>query len=244
MTELSLTVPTKTDLERESTTWADRARDLKIVDAPSCVQASLLLRSIKGLRTDIANWFAPHVEAAMETKRKAEAARKGLVDEKDRMEAPLVAAEAVVKRTLLVWEEEQERLRLAEERRLQLAADTRASEIALEVSAAMELEAHQRGDAEMLREAHDLLAQPSEGAVVSVARTIPKVQGITYRDAWKAHDVVDTKALAAAVAAGIVPAIFLTANMTALNKFASATKGTENIPGVKFFNDRQIAARG
>lgn len=240
----NLVVASNTDLEKESTTWAARAREVSIVDTESCKQASLLLRSIKGLRTDIANWFAPHIDAAMETKRTAEAARKALVDEKERMEAPLVQAETVVKRALLTYETEQERIRQDEERRLQAEADRRAEAIALEAAAAMELQANASGDAGMLQEANDLLMQPTEAPVVSVAKTTPKVQGIVYRDNWKAHESVNIRALAAAVADGTVSPMFLIPNMSALNKLASATKGTQSVPGVRFWNDRQIAARG
>jgi hypothetical protein len=37
---------------------------------------------------------------------------------------------------------------------------------------------------------------------------------------------------------------FLQPNLTAINQFARATQGLQPIAGVKFFNDRQIAARG
>lgn len=233
----------KQDLAVESASWADRARGLKIIDAASCVNASQLLKSIKGLRSEIANWFAPHVEAAMETKRKADAARKALVDEKDRMEAPLVEAESLIKRSLLAWETAQEEARRAEERRLQLEAQRHAEELAISAAAALELEANAAGDSDMLQEAHELMEQPTVAPVVSVAKQMPKVQGVTYRDQWKAHPDVDVRALAAAVANGSVPATFLTPNMTAINQFARATQGAQPVAGVKFWNDRQIAAR-
>lgn len=233
----------KQDLAVESASWADRARGLKIIDAASCVNASQLLKSIKGLRSEIANWFAPHVEAAMETKRKADAARKALVDEKDRMEAPLVEAESLIKRSLLAWETAQEEARRAEERRLQLEAQRHAEELAISAAAALELEANAAGDSDMLQEAHELMEQPTVAPVVSVAKQMPKVQGVTYRDQWKAHPDVDVRALAAAVAGGSVPATFLTPNMTAINQFARATQGAQPVAGVKFWNDRQIAAR-
>jgi hypothetical protein len=108
----------------------------------------------------------------------------------------------------------------------------------------MEREAQSTGNAALQQEAEDILAQPIEPPVVSVAKTVPKVQGITYRDNWKAHPDVDVKALALAVARGQVPASFLTVNMTAINQFAKATQGTRAVPGVRFFNDRQVAARG
>lgn len=243
--DITLTPPTKQSLELETARWTVQGKFLPaIVDAESCTQASYLLRSIKGLRADIANWFAPHVAAAMETKRKAEAARKGLTDERDRMEAPLVAIENQVKRSLLAWELQQEDVRRQQERALQAEAQQRAEAATLDAAAALELEATAVGDAAMLQEAHDILDEPTIAPVVSVGKLTPKVQGIVYRDNWRAHNDVDVKQLARAVAEGRVPVTFLTVNITALNNFARATKGLVAVDGVEFFNDRQIAARG
>lgn len=237
-------VPSKEGLEAESRSWASRARDLHIIDRDSCINASHLLRSVKTLRVQVQQWFAPHIDAAMETKRKAEAARKALADERDRMEAPLVDAESVLKRCLLAWETKQEQLRAEEERRLQAEAQARAEAVTLATAAAMESEAVATGNAELLQEAEDILAQPIDAPVVVVQKMVPKVDGITYRDNWKAHPSIDVKALAAAVAAGTAPVTFLTPNMTAINQFGRATQGVQPVAGIRWFNDRQIAARG
>jgi hypothetical protein len=237
-------VPSKQSLETDSRSWAAKARGLQVTDRESCLNASHLLRSVKTLRTQVQAWFAPHIEAAMETKRKAEAARKALADERDRMEAPLVDAETVLKRSLLAWEAKEEQLRLAEERRLQAEAQAHAEAVTLAAAAAMETEAVSTGNAEMLAEAEDILTQPVEAPVVVVAKMVPKVQGVTYRDNWKAHPEIDIKALALAVANGTAPTTFLVANHTAINQFARATQGAQSVAGVRFYNDRQIAARG
>lgn len=234
----------KQELQTEAGTWAVRAKGLRIVDAASCEQASFLLRSIKGLRSDIASWFAPHIEAAMETKRKAEAARKALADEKDKMEAPLVEAETICKRALLAWESEQERVRAEQERALQAEAQRQAEAATLAAAAALETEARATGNDDMLAEAVAILEQPIEAPVVVVKPLMPKVQGVTYRDQWKAHPDIDVRALAAAVCAGSAPSTFLLPNVTAINQFARSTQGTQPVAGVRFFNDRQIAARG
>lgn len=239
-----LVVPSKETLETESRSWASRARGLQITDRESCLNASHLLRSVKTLRHQVQQWFAPHIEAAMETKRKAEAARKALADERDRMEAPLVDAETVLKRSLLAWETKQEQLRMDEERRLQAEAQSRAEAVTLAAAAAMEREAVATGNAALMQEAEDILSQPIDAPVVSVAKMVPKVQGVTYRDNWKAHPEIDIRALAAAVASGQAPIAFITPNLTAINQFARATQGMQEIPGVRWFNDRQIAARG
>lgn len=234
----------KESLETESRSWASRARTLRVVDRETCTNASLLLRSVKTLRLQVQQWFAPHIEAAMETKRKAEAARKALADERDRMEAPLIEAETTLKRSLLDWEAQQEELRLAEERRLQAEARQRAEVLTLEAAAALEREAVASGNEDMRQEAEDILSQPIEAPVVSVAKMVPKVQGVTYRDNWKAHPGVDVKALASAVASGAAPIAFLVPNMTAINQFARATQGAQPVAGIRWFNDRQVAARG
>lgn len=237
-------VPSKDTLQADARSWSEKATGLRITDAASCVNASHLLCSIKGLRAEIQKFWAPHIESACETKRKAELARKALTDERDRMEAPLVDAEGTVKRTLLAWETTQEQIRRDEERRLQAEAQKKAEAITLAAAAAMELEATATGNAEMLQEAQDILDQPIDAPVVSVAKLMPKVQGVTYRDNWKAHETIDVKALAHGVADGVVSEVLITPNMTALNQLARATQGTQPVPGVRFFNDRTIAARG
>lgn len=240
-TELTVS---KESLATESRSWASKARGLAVVDRESCTNASHLLRSVKTLRSQVQQWFAPHLEAAMETKRKAEAARKQLADERDRMEAPLIEAETILKRSLLDYEQREEAARLAEERRLQDEARKRAEALTLEAAAALELEANSTGNDAMRQEAEDILAQPVEAPTVVVAKSVPKVQGVTYRDNWKAAPDINVKALAAAVAEGRVPAAFLTPNLTAINQFIRATQGAQEIPGVKVYNDRQVVARG
>lgn len=240
---MSELVVSKQELASDSQRWAEKASALAVVDRDSYLNASQLLRSVKNLRSQIQTWFAPHIEAAMETKRKAEAARKALADERDRMEAPLVNAEGKLKKALLAWDEQQEALRREEERRLQAEAQAQAEAVTLEAAAALELEANATGNDAMRQEAADILAQPIEAPVISVAKLNPKVQGITFRDNWKAHPEIDVKALAAAVANGTAPTTFLTPNLTAINQFARATQGAQPVPGIKFYNDRQIAAR-
>lgn len=234
----------KQNLQASATSWAARARNLVVSDVATCVQASEFLKSIKAIRQDIATWFAPHIEAAMETKRKADAARKALVDERDRMEAPLVEAEIQVKRELLAYDGLQERQTQLQEQQLQAQARQLAEQQTLEAAADLEREGRATGDAEMIAEAESILAQPIDVPVISVQKSMPKVTGIAYRDHWKAKDDVDVKVLAAAIAIGQAPVTFLSPNMSAINAFARATQGLQPVAGVQFWNDRQIAARG
>jgi len=242
MTQAIATV-SKHNLKAESDDWAARAKGLQVVDKQSYVNAGNLLTSVKHFRAEIAKFFAPHVEAAMKTKREAEAARKGLVEEQTRMEAPLVSAEGTLKKSLLAWDAKQEERRAEEERRLQAEAQKMVEEKTLAYAAELEEEATATGNAYLLQEAHSIMEQPIDTPAVVVKTSMPKVQGVSYRDHWKASEHVDIKVLAAAVAAGSVPTSFLTPNMSALNNFARATEGNQPIPGVKIWNDRQVVAR-
>lgn len=244
MSNIQLVPATKDSLKAEAQTWSAKANALTITDRESCVNVSYLLRSIKGVMQDIDMAFQPELDEALDRKRTADADRKAIVDERDAIKAPLVQAEPIIKRKLLAFEQAQERARLAEESRLQEEARKHAEATAIAAAAALELEATATGDAGMLAEAEDIFSQPIEAPVVSVKTSMPRVSGINYRDNWKAHPTIDVKALAGAVAAGKVPTTWLQPNMTAINQFARSTEGAQSVPGVRFFNDRQIAARG
>lgn len=244
MSNISLAIPSKDSLKAEVQSWSHKANALQITDAESCRNVSFLLRSIKGVMSDIDTAFQPELDVALDDKRKADAERKRIVDERDAIKAPLVQAEPIIKRKLLAYEQAQERARLDEEKRLQLEAQKHAESVTLAVAADLELQAAATGDTEMLEEANAILAQPIDAPVVHVKPTMPKVHGITYRDQWKAHPQIDIRKLAAAVASGAVPAGYLLPNMPALNQVANPAKRTGEIPGVRFWNDRQIAARG
>ncbi len=241
---LSLLPPSKDSLAIDARTWSDRAADLTITNDEVYTNAGWLARSIKGVINDIDRWFAPHVEAAMETKRKAEDARKKLADERDRMKAPLEQAEKDIKRKLIAYSDKKERERIEQELRQQAEARRKAEELTLAVAADLEMQASLTGDEEMRVEAEDILAQPIDAPVVAVRSTTPKLAGVSKpSDNWKAHPSVDVKALALAVGLGKHPITFLLPNMTALNAYGRSTKGTAAVAGVKFWNDRNVAVK-
>lgn len=240
---LTIQTPSKDSLSQEAQTWAAKASALVIRDRETYIDATHFLRSVKSLENEIDAWFAPHVERAQDAKRQAEAARKGLCDERDRMKAPLMDAEQKTKCALLVWEQEQERLRREQEREAEERLRQEMERATLEAAAELEREGRATGNAEMVAEADAILAQPIDTPAVQVKSFMPKAEGITYRDNWQAHPEVDIKALCAAVAAGTVPTTYVVPNMTAINGVVRATKGAATIPGVRVVNNRIVAAR-
>lgn len=189
MNTLTLVPATKDSLKAEAQSWSAKANALQITDAASCVNVSFLLRSIKGVMLEIDAVFAPELDALTEARRDAEAKRKAKQAEVDAIKAPLVQAEPLIKRKLLDFEQAQERARLADQERLQLLAREQAERASIDAAAALELEATATGNVEMLAEAEDIFSQPVEAPVVVIKTSMPRVQGISYRDNW----VPDTK---------------------------------------------------
>jgi hypothetical protein len=131
-----------------------------------------------------------------------------------------------LKQHVIVWDQEQERIRLAEQRRLEEKARKRAEEE--QIAAALQAEAE--GDAET---AQAIIAEPVYVPPVVVPREpVQKSRLTAGRENWNAQ-VTDLMALVRAVAAGTASINYLEANMTALNQIARAQKSTMSVPGVK-----------
>lgn len=235
MADLALVVDNSQEVRQEAASWPEQARALAVVDDATSVRASEMLKGIKALRQRIAETFDPHIKRAHD-------AHRALCREKQEAEAPLTEAETILKRGLVAYDDAQEAARRVRERELEEQARREEETRRLDAAAALEREAQAAGDPTLLYEAEEMIAAPVPTPVVSVAKTTPKVAGIVYRDNWKAHPDVDVKALAAAITSGAVSVTLLLPNMTALNQLARATKGSQPIPGVRFFNDRGVAA--
>ncbi len=207
--------------------YPDQAKALRILNAESYQAACEFLKGIKALRTEIADTFEPHIKRAHE-------AHKALLKEKADAETPLAEAERITKSALVVYDQEQERIRRAEQARIQ--AEVRRQEEERRLAEAVALEA-----AGEQAEAEALIAAPVDVPTIAVAPTTPKVSGITYRETWGAK-VTDLGKLVAYVAQQPQFANLLSANMTALNAQARSLKGQMQIPGVEAVCTRDVAA--
>ena len=78
-----------------------------------------------------------------------------------------------------------------------------------------------------------------------VATTMPppaKVSGVSFRETWTA-EVTDFRALVKAVAEGRAPLSLVQADESALGQYARSTRGTQKVPGVRFFPKTTTAVR-
>ncbi|ABN87738.1 hypothetical protein X880_6062 [Burkholderia pseudomallei MSHR4032] len=220
------------------------------------------LTKIKGLQKDL------------DTKRKAitqpiDAAKKAVMD---LFRAPtdyLEQAEALLKKAIQGYDREQERLRIAEQARLEEAARQErarmeAEAAAREAAAQAEAQRIQReaeqaaaaGDVEtaarLNAEAESRVEQgAAEAATLQQTATLitapvvaaaPQTKGVSTRKVWKA-EISDKLALVRYVAAHPEYVDLLDANMPAINKIALALKANCPLDGVRVFEDNVLAAR-
>ncbi len=208
-------------------TYPDRARSLCIEDAVSYAQACEFLKGIKALRAEIAETFEPHIKRAHESHR-------ALLKEKADAEVPLAEAERIAKAALVVYDQQQDCIRRAEQERVRAELKRQEEERLL----AEALDAEAAGDVET---ADALISEPVHVPTVAVAPSTPKVSGISYRETWSA-EVTDLAALVRYVAQHPLFAGLLSPNMPALNGQARSLKGQLQIPGVKAVCTRDVAA--
>lgn len=229
-----LLTPEAEEVTTRALTIPEQANAVKIVDAGSYVKAGELWNNIRELRKKVKDSFDPIIKKAHEAHREA-------LDRKAAVDAPLDAAERTVKKAMNAWDEEQERIRREEERRLQEEARKREEEARLQAA----IEAEQAGAKE---EAEQILAEPVPVAPVIVPKATPKVAGgPVFQTRWFAS-VTDIKALCRAVADGKASTEYVMGlekdrltgivSCPALNKMATALKGTMNVPGVQAMSRR------
>ena len=184
--------------------------------------ASDFLKTIKSAQSKVVAFFAP-------IKQKAHEAHKAITLQEASMLKPLHDAENALKRNMLTFYAEQERIRIDAQRKLQAEAD----------------EAARKERERLLREASklktpELREQRMEQAasviapVVQVSSVAPVVSGQSVRKTWTAK-VVDVSQ---------VPREWMVVNEKALDSFAKATKGAVKVPGVEFVEVASLASSG
>lgn len=137
------------------------------------------------------------------------------------------------------YKELQDRIRRDEERRI--ADAQRLEEVARRKAEARALE--QAGQKEL---AAVVRAAPVETAPVVLPSVVPDVAGLSYREVWTWEPVGGdtptnrTRALSVMVRPDVLP--FVSLNDGGLTAFATRTKGTIKVPGIRFFS-KQVPVR-
>ena len=200
-----------------------RAADALVVrDVDGHREGLELLARVMGAETRVKAFFKDSIEAAMETKRKAEAGRQAIVALQDSVLGPVLVARKTISDKCATFEAEERRVAALNQARINAEALAKQDE-ERQFEAAM---------AETDEAAEDALTEPLAPPVVPIVRPeVAKVAGISTRETWAA-EVVD-KAAFLAWAAKPENNFYAEANVVALNSRARAERGELKIPGVK-----------
>lgn len=217
-------VPQEDEVTREVATVETQAKELKVVDAASYIAAGELWKAIKALRAKIKDTFGPIKEAANK-------AHKMAVAKEKEVDAPLEAAERIVKRGMSEYDQIQEVLRQAEQRRLEEIARKAAEEQALMDAIQAEEQAKRNGatKAEAAQEAAAIIDTPVYVPPVVLPKTTPKMAGgPVYRTVWKFR----------IKNAALIPRQYLIPDEVRIGQIVRADKKETNIPGVEVYEER------
>lgn len=226
----------------------NQAQNIVITTQPDYDMAGTLLQRIKGRMK--------YIEAKRKDITKPLDVAKKLVMELFR--TPLIKlgeAEVNIKRGMLTFEEEQERIRKEQQEKLerQAAAEEARKKKALEEQArkkeeearklreeAEKADAEEKARLEAIaqkkEEEAEARREKAEATHVEAPVIAPRVEtpkGISYTTKWTA-EVVDFKAL---------PDEYKIEDTSMLNKLAQATKGKVPVPGVIFKSEKVVASR-
>lgn len=240
-----------------------RAMAMTVATPEQYTTASDFLKAVKDAQKKVKGFWAP-IKAA------ANAAWKKTTEGEAALLGPLAEAETNVKQKMLAFQTEQERIRLAEQRRLQAIADEAArkereradalarvqrekeaaaiaaAEEALARAAAADTDAEreqaQREAAKATRAANEAAAKAEarEEAAAMVAPA-PVIAVASVAPTVKGQSLRKTWR-AVVVELALVPREWMTVNEQALNAFARSTKGAVPLPGVKFVEDTQLSS--
>lgn len=215
------------ELVQETSNALTVAKEFRVTSEEHYIESADKLKVIKALSKKLDETFDPHIKRAFD-------AHRALVAEKKQHQQPLIDAEGYVKRAVLGYQQEQERIRRAAEAKAQ--EEARKERERLEAQAAKAAEKGKTEKAAALEAAAAAVVAPI------IAPTTPKIAGLSTRTTYRA-EVVSKLELVKAVAAGSVPLNALDANMTFLNNQARVLKEDLIYPGVRVVQESGIASR-
>lgn len=234
MTENTVEV-TQEEIENKSLTLYEQASNLVIKDQESYAAAGEVGKALKALEKQITDFFEP-------MRVKAKEAYDMVLAKKNEELAPVAEAMAMVRKTMNVFVQEQERIRQERERKLREEEQERARKERerLEKQAAKAEEKGQDEKAEDLREK----AEQTYAAPVTVAPTIDKnvktSAGNIVQSKEIKVEVTDMKAFLRAIVEQNVNPTMVSIGAGPLKAWVKAN-GLENFPGLHI--ERTVGVR-
>lgn len=211
-------------VEEKALTIVDQAKAVKVTDSTTYTAAGSLWKAIGDMIKEVKDTFDPICDAAHK-------AHKQAVEKRSKYLYPLTLAQKSVKQLMSAYDQQQEAIRLAEQRRLEEIARKEEEERRLMEAIAAEEEAMRNGatkeDAQV--ESTAIINEPVYVPPVVIPKAVPKMTGgPVYRTISKFR-IVDES---------LIPRAYLTPDMVKIGGVVRALKGQHGIPGVEHYEER------
>lgn len=237
-------------VQKEVTPLSEQALIIRVQDQLTLTKANDFFLVIRQMRKKIGDVFDPIIEAAKEAKRKADLTRAEAVRQKEKIEEPLLRAEAYLNGQITDYKREQDKIRQEEEERNRQKAikeemERRKKEEDQRLKEAAKLEkAGAKEEAEALvQEIIEAQEEPIQIYVAPPATPKVELNGMATVTTWHA-EVTNLKELCLAVGQGRCPTAYVEANLPALNSQAVHLKLEMRIPGVKAVSETKSRPTG
>lgn len=144
----------------------------------------------------------------------------------------LESGEKLIKKAMVSYTEEQEKIAREKQKELQRLADIEAEKERKKLEAKI-ARAEASGNTGKLADLQEQKEMIETVVVPVIAPQVDKVSGISFSENWKA-EVIDFSKL---------PDEYKLPNQTMLDKMAKATKGSITIAGVRFYSEKVVSSR-
>lgn len=200
-----------------------------VTNSEQYLLASNELITLKKKRNEVVEFFAEMKSSAYATWKAIVAREKFFTDKIDQFET-------ILKKKMLSFKTEQDRIQRETQMRLQAEANARADAERKKLLA--NARQNERRGNELNAEMYKNAAESVTAPVVVVATALPKAAGISTREVWKA-EVTDKQAFIAAVAANPGLLQFIQVDCAGMVR-----QGWRECDGVRFFKETVLSARG
>lgn len=203
----------------------DKCNSLQISNKEEYESVAVILKDVKARYKELENQ-RKEITVPLDT------AKKSVMDLFRKPLELLESAERTIKKLMIGYTDEQERIAFAKQRELQRLAEIEAEKERKKLEAKI-ARAEASGKIDKVADLQEQKESIQSIVVPTVAAEVDKPQGVSYRLQYKA--VVKDFAL--------LPNEYKLPNQSALDKVAQATKGSISIPGVEFVSEKILASR-
>ena len=201
----------------------DTAKTVKVVDPETYTAAGFIWKSLKDMMKEVDEAWDKNIKLWHE-------GHKNALADKARYYQPLDTASRTVKKLMSDYDLAQERIRIAEQRRLEEIALKAEEERLLQEAILAEAEARASGASkeEAAQEAAAIIEKPVYVPPVILPKETPKVMGMSFRTIWKFRIIDIAK----------IPREYLEPDMVKIGGVVRSLKGQTNISGIRVYEGK------